>query len=553
MLKPIDRDIEILIRARYPIIYILTWEEKRVEKALENIAKARNKGIYTWSITDGLTTTVTGGRFSDTLKDPLNVLDHVMKSTESALYILKDFHPFMKEPKIIRKLKDVASAIKTSHNTLIILSPEMVIPKEMEKEITVVDYPLPDYEDIKKLLHKLIDSIKRNPRVRIELTPNTEEKVIKAALGLTLNEAENVFAKAVVMNNHLGEEDIDVILSEKEQIIRKSGLLEYYHANEKFNHIGGLDHLKVWLVKRGSAFSEKARKFGLPEPKGILLLGVQGCGKSLCAKVVSSLWNLPLLRLDMGNIFSGLIGSSESNIRKAIKIAESLSPCILWIDEIEKGMSGIQSSGMSDGGTTSRVFGTLLTWMQEKTKPVFVIATANDITQLPPEMLRKGRFDEIFFVDLPTREERRKIFEIHINKRGRDPSKFDIDTLVELSEGFSGAEIEQAVISGLFDAFSRGGELTTQDLINAIKETFPLSKTMRDKIEWLRNWAKDRARRASLREGEKPPSILTQTTTVEEDQKEEDVLQESSAKVKKSIPRKISLKKGFFSIGLKRD
>lgn len=510
-----NREIEILIRARYPIIYIVTWEEKRVEEALKSIAFARNKGLYLWTITEGITSATTSGRFSDSLKNPLEALDHVKKSKETAIYVFKDFHPFMEEPRIIRKLKDVAAQIKTSHNTLVILSSKMVIPEELEKDITVVDYPLPGYDDLKKLLGKLVESVRRNPRVKIELSPATEEKVIKAALGLTMNEAENVFAKAVVMNNHLGEEDIDVILTEKEQIIRKTGILEYYHATEKFNQVGGLDHLKNWLVKRGSAFSERARKYMLPQPKGILLLGVQGCGKSLCAKVVSSLWNLPLLRLDMGNVFGGIIGSSEANIRKAIKLSETLSPCILWIDEIEKGLSGMKSSGMSDGGTTSRVFGTLLSWMQEKTAPVFIIATANDISQLPPEMLRKGRFDEIFFVDLPTKSERRQIFEIHLAKRKRPPEEFELDALVEASSGFSGAEIEQAIISGMFDAFFEDREVQTKDLLRALEETFPLSRTMSEKIDYLRKWAKNRTRRASLAEDELPPQTISETAATE--------------------------------------
>jgi len=492
-----NREIEILIRARYPILYIVTWEERRVEDLLAAIARARNKGFFKWSSTEGLKSSIHEGRFSESLKQPVEILDHVMKSTSSAIYVLFDFHPYMEDPIIIRKLRDLADAIKRSRNTLVIISPELKIPHELEKEVTIVDYPLPDYEDIKKLLRSIAEEVRRNPQVQINITPEVEEKLVKAALGLTLNESENVFARALVMNNRLGEEDIEVILMEKEQIIRKSGILEYYHAEEKFGQIGGLDCLKEWMLKRGAAFSEKARRYGLPQPRGILLLGVQGCGKSLCAKVVSSLWNLPLLRLDIGNVFSGIIGSSESNMRKAIKMAESLSPCILWIDEIEKGLSGMKSSGMSDGGTTARVFGSLLTWMQEKKEPVFIIATANDITLLPPEMLRKGRFDEIFFVDLPTEAERAQIFNIHLAKRGRLSSNFNIPSLVAASEGFSGAEIEQAIISAMFDSFSHDRELETTDIINAITETYPLSRTMAEEINNLRKWAQQRTRKAS--------------------------------------------------------
>ncbi|MFP4498365.1 MAG: AAA family ATPase [Vulcanimicrobiota bacterium] len=493
-----DREIEILIRARYPIIYLVSWEERRLEDVVFSIARARRKVLYVWSITDGLVSQGIEGRFPENLKEPLKILDMIKNSKESAIFILKDFHPFMEDPWVIRKLKDVAAAIKSSHNTLLIMSSELKIPRELEKDITILDYPLPSYQELKALLDSLIDSLKNNNKVIIEVNPDVEEKLIKAALGLTMKEAENVFARAVVIDNKLSESDIDVILLEKEQIIRKTGILEYYHAQEKFSQVGGLKHLKDWLMKRGVAFTEKAREFGLPQPKGILLLGVQGCGKSLCAKVVSSLWNLPLLRLDMGNIFAGVVGSSEGNVRKAIKMAESLSPCILWIDEIEKGLSGSQSSGMSDGGTTARVFGTLLSWMQEKTSPVFVISTANDISQLPPELLRKGRFDEIFFVDLPTGNERKQIFKIHLSKRKRNSENFDIQQLAQKSEGFSGAEIEQAIIEGMFNAFSASRELSTEDIANALMETFPLSKTMAEKIQGLRAWAANRARKASV-------------------------------------------------------
>jgi SpoVK/Ycf46/Vps4 family AAA+-type ATPase len=305
-----------------------------------------------------------------------------------------------------------------------------------------------------------------------------------------------VFAKTLVKTGGLSEKDVPIILSEKEQIIRKSGMLEYYRATEAFDNVGGMAELKDWLRKRRMAFSDDARKFGLPTPKGVLLIGVQGCGKSLCAKAVASLWRVPLLRLDLGRVFSSLVGSSEQNVRQAIQIAESVAPAILWMDEIEKALAGTQSSSFSDAGTTSRVFGTFITWLQEKTAPVFVIATANSISQLPPELLRKGRFDEIFFVDLPDRSEREDIFKIHIVKRGRDPEKFDMKKLADTSEGFSGAEIEEAVASALFDVFDTHQELTTESILQNLQATFPLSRTMKEEIENIREWAQDRARPA---------------------------------------------------------
>jgi SpoVK/Ycf46/Vps4 family AAA+-type ATPase len=299
-----------------------------------------------------------------------------------------------------------------------------------------------------------------------------------------------------------------VILSEKEQIIRKSGTLEFYRAAEGFGDVGGLDVLKQWMEKRTQAFGQKARDFGLPAPKGILLLGVQGCGKSLSCKAVASQWRLPLLRLDVGKIFSGIVGSSEENMRRAIRMSESVSPTILWLDELEKGFAGTQSSPFSDGGTTSRVFASFITWLQEKTAPVFVVATANRIEDLPPELLRKGRFDEIFFVDLPDEHERREIFTIHLRRRNRDPAGFDLDQLAAAAEGFSGAEIEQTIVAALFDAFDAGRDITTEDVLRNVRESVPLSRTMREQIEELRSWAGTRARQASARHPDSPAGAL---------------------------------------------
>jgi SpoVK/Ycf46/Vps4 family AAA+-type ATPase len=306
----------------------------------------------------------------------------------------------------------------------------------------------------------------------------------------------------------LSGDDVNEVFAEKQQIIRKSGLLEYYSTDENFTSIGGLVVLKEWLEKRAVAFTTEARAFGLPAPKGILMLGVQGCGKSLCAKAVSTHWQLPLLRFDMGRMFGSLVGSSEENVRRAIAVAESVAPAILWVDEIDKAFAGSQGSGATDGGTTARVFGTFLTWLSEKTAPVFVVATANDISQLPPELLRKGRLDEIFFVDLPSQPEREEIFRIHIAKKGRDAAQFDFAALAEASRDFSGAEIEEAINSALYDAFYKRQQLTTGDVLNALAQTVPLAKTMDEQINRLRSWAEGRARNASVpRDAQKPNSI----------------------------------------------
>ncbi|MCE5323139.1 AAA family ATPase [bacterium] len=487
----IDAEISTLIRARYPIIYVVSWEERRVEDALRRIA-CPSKKIYTWSLTQGIRPSPSTGGHATTL---LAALEFADKCDEDALFIFNDMHSMISDPVIIRRLRDMAANLKSSRKSLIILSPILRLPPELEKDITVVDYSLPDYGELGELLDLIIDKMSRDgAEVNINLKPDDREKTIKAAQGLTLTEAENVFARSLVEKHTF---DIDVILKEKEQIVRKSGLLEYYPANEKFSDVGGLSVLKDWLTKRGASFTKRARDYGLPEPKGILLLGVQGCGKSLSAKAVGALWNLPILRLDVGKIFSGIVGSSEQNVRRAIQVAESVAPVVLWMDEMEKGFAGVQSSPLSDAGTTSRVFGTFITWLQEKSAPVFVVATANDITQLPPELLRKGRFDEIFFVDLPSPTERAEIFRIHLSKRKRDPDNFDIDAFASASEGFSGAEIEQVVVSALFDAFAYSREVTSDDILNNIQSAVPISVTMAEQIVFLRGWAEKRARRAS--------------------------------------------------------
>jgi SpoVK/Ycf46/Vps4 family AAA+-type ATPase len=329
-------------------------------------------------------------------------------------------------------------------------------------------------------------------------TTEVREKLLKAALGLTKDEAEKVYRKAHVKASKLTEDEVEIVLSEKKQLIRRNGILEYVEEDETINAVGGLEELKKWLKQRSNAFTERARGYGLPQPKGMLILGVPGCGKSLIAKTTSRLWSLPLLRLDMGRVYDGsMVGRSEANLRNALKTAESISPAILFIDELDKAFAGGTGSADSDGGTSSRIFGSFLTWMQEKTSPVFVMATANRIERLPGEFLRKGRFDEIFFVDLPNSEERQDIFNIHLTKRRSDISRFDLEQLAKVSDGFSGAEIEQALIAAMYEAFAQDREFTQLDIIAAIKATLPLSRTMTEQVTALRDWARQRARPAS--------------------------------------------------------
>src|SRR5436190_738481 len=499
-----EAEIDTLIRARYPILYIITSEEMRVQHMLIELAGKRQKKVFEWTSSSGIVPAGTSIQSQKSrnpaTKEPLAALDLVIEQVEPAIFLFKDFHPFLTRNNhgVIRRLKDIALHLKNSFKTIVLVSPVMEIPPELDKEMTVLNFPQPTKEDLGILLDKIVEDVQELKQVKIELNGEGRERLLQAALGLTLGEAENVFAKIIVKEQRLSGDHINEVFAEKQQIIRKSGLLEYYAANEDFASVGGLSVLKEWLNKRVVAFTAEAQAFGLPAPKGILLLGVQGCGKSLCAKAVSRLWQLPLLRFDMGRMFGSLVGSSEENVRRAIAVAESIAPAILWVDEIDKAFVGSQSSGVTDGGTTARVFGTFLTWLSEKSAPVFVVATANDVSQLPPELLRKGRLDEIFYVDLPAGEEREEIFRIHLAKRNRHPENFDVKELVDASKDFSGAEIEEAIISALYDAFYAKEELATGHVLTALGQTVPLAKTLAEKITAQRNWAAGRARNANV-------------------------------------------------------
>ncbi len=504
MVKQRLSELEVLIRARYPLLYVLTWEEARVLDTVMKLAGPRDKKVYEWSITTGLVpagTSIQSQKSRDAAtQDPLVALDKVIEQVDPAIYIFKDFHPFLTKQNmaVVRRLREIAAHLKNSYKTIVLVCPILSIPQELQKDITVVDFELPKEADFYGLLKRIIGDVKDNPKIKVKLDRESAEKIVHALLGLTLAEAENVLAKTLVMQRELSERSVEVIFDEKKQIIRKSGLLEYYESDENMQTVGGVDALKSWLQKRSIAFTHEARAFGLAAPRGMMLLGVQGCGKSLVAKAVSRLWRLPLLRFDIGRLFGSLVGSSEENVRRAIQVAESVSPAILWVDEIDKAFRGSRSSSAAtDGGASARVFGTFLTWLSEKKSAVFVVATANDVTQLPPELLRKGRFDEIFFVDLPATGERKEIFRIHLGKRGRDPEQFDLATLGEEAIGYSGAEIEESIVSSLFDVFYEKKDLTTEAIVKVLRSSVPLSKTMSEDMATLRSWAEGRARQAT--------------------------------------------------------
>lgn len=494
-------ELEVLIRARYPLLYVVTSEEERAMAEIHRISEALGKKLFDWSISNGRTRYRAGldgkteGR-KDT-RDPIIALREILTTNEPSVFVLRDFHEFMTNSEIKRRLRDLASLLRSTLSTVIILSPLLRLPEELEKDVTIYDFPLPNRQDMADLLKQISSDIADNPNLRMDLGEASREAIIDAAIGLTLNEAENVFAKTLVSVQRLTQAEAPLVYSEKKQVIRKSGLLEYVEVHDSLSNVGGLDQLKGWIRRRRAAMEPHAAEFGLPMPRGLLLVGVQGCGKSLAAKATANELGFPLIRLDIGRLFSKMVGETESNIRRALGIAEALAPVVLFIDEVEKGLSGTASSGNTDGGTTARVFGTLLTWMQEKTRPVFVVATANDIERLPAEVLRKGRFDEIFFVDLPSAAERQEIMRIHLKRRGRRPERFDLELAAAATEGFSGAEVEQVIVEALFSVYGLKEDIETADLVLAARSMVPLSLTMRKSIHKRRLWAVGRTVSAS--------------------------------------------------------
>ena len=494
-----------LVNAGFPYVYIPSYEEERVIDSIRSavndaaLVKVKRK-LYTWAQTEGL---ICDGNQIRGTEVPARALDTIVRNEEPAVYLFKDFHVFFGADRasrpdygVIRRLRDIIQSLKTTRKTIVFISSRLIIPEDMEKEISILDFALPDEDEMLGLLDDLTESISPES---VHLSPEERKLLARSALGLTMQEAENAFCRAIVNLRGLDRRALSIIHEEKNQVVKKTGVLEFVKSDLGIDDIGGLENLKTWLLKRNKSWSEKAKAYNLPAPKGVLITGVPGCGKSLTAKAMSAIWGLPLLKLDIGKIFGGIVGSSEENMRKAIATAEAISPSILWVDEIEKGFTGMKSGG--DSGTSARVFGTFLTWMQEKTEPVFVIATANDISSLPPELLRKGRFDEIFFVDLPTTAERKKIFSLHLNKRVRNSTvDHEIEVsdavcteLADLTAGYAGAEIEQIVVAALYEAFYKERGLRKEDVIKAIQETVPLSTTQREQIVNLRKWAKDRA------------------------------------------------------------
>lgn len=523
--KSIENVLKSYFRAYYPLVYIFSYEEDRVEYYLEEICKDLQLNLFSWDLVDGFVkiedekiTKISNDQMD--YADYLNCLSFIEKDdNKKSIFLLKDFHPAFSldsADQIVRKIRNVIVDIRDASKIMILLIPpnceKSAVPPELEKEIVIYRFPVPNLKEGVDLLDQVIEE-SLGGTLPVDLKENEKEKLVKAGLGLTTNEMENAFIKASLADKRIGMDNIKLILEEKKQIIEKTGILQYFSTDVEITEIGGLEELKKWLDENNDMFDEKAADAGCDTPKGILLIGVPGCGKSLSAKVLASQWKMPLLRFDLSAVFGGLVGESEANMRKALEAAEAIAPCVLWVDEIEKGLSGMASATSGDSGTSQRVFGTLVSWMQERTSPVFFVATANDISRISntaPELLRSGRFDEIFFVDLPNMEERKEIFSIHLRKRKEEPDRFDIKNLTKISSGFSGSDIEQIIKDAKRASFIKGEDLSQETIESAVANRLPMAVTMKEKIEELRDWAALRARLASKRENEEAIESLAE-------------------------------------------
>lgn len=484
------KDLELLIRSRHAILFLKTEERERTEGLLKHTADMMRLPLFVWTRSKGLKEAHQLAAAKETL-NPVHALQEIERWQRPGLYAFQGLDSDLEDANVITKLRDAAKAYRRLDGAIILMDLDMAVPPALRVMSTVLTVPPPSDEEYRDLVKHLYRDLSQRMTIELQLTRAELNQLVNNLRGLTLLEAEKILTKAMVEDGVLGAHDIRKIVGAKKQILEREGLLEYYPVEESLADIAGLAGLKSWLKKRRAIVQapEKAREFGLSFPKGILLVGVQGCGKSLCAKAVAMDWQLPLLRMDPGSLYNKYIGESEKNFQRAVAVAEKMAPVILWIDEIEKAFA---SGGDMDGGLSQRVLGGFLSWLQDRNGDVFVMATANDVSKLPPELIRKGRFDELFFVDLPPAEAREAIFAIHLKKRKRDPEQFELPRLVAASEGFSGAEIEQAVVSGLYTAFSEGAELSTDLLLEEIKETRPLSVTMHEKIAKLRAWASER-------------------------------------------------------------
>jgi SpoVK/Ycf46/Vps4 family AAA+-type ATPase len=478
------KEFKLFLKARYPVLYIPTTEEERLEYTIKSCVKdsSNNRSIYSWDFIDGYTGNPSDNGFGS--RNPLQALELIEKLTyeNPAIFILKDFHLFLNDISVARKIKNLSRLMRNQSKTIVIIAPEIIIPESLKDLITILEFKLPQPLEIKKELLRVQESLGH-------LLPETSiDILVRSCQGLSLERIRKVLSKILATYKEINIESLDIIFTEKKQIISQTKILEFCSVTEKMSDIGGLENLKTWLRRRIGSLSQRAETYGLPVPRGLFLVGIQGTGKSLTAKAIANEWGLPLLRLDVGKLFGGIIGESESKMRQMIQFSEAIAPCILWIDEIDKAFAGSDNKG--DSGTTSRVLATFITWLAEKKSSVFVVATANNIYSLPSEIIRKGRFDEIFFIGLPSLEEKKSIFKVHLSRlRPKSWSTYNINLLSELAKKFSGAEIEEVIVEAMHTAFSENREFTLNDVVNSIHTFVPLAYTNQEKVDALQEWA----------------------------------------------------------------
>ncbi len=480
------------VLSRYTMLFLKTWEEERWEGELSELALEIERGLVTWSSTSGWQPAIGNGGVSES---PATFLDDIVAYPSEHVFLLKDFHPFLDDPAVVRRLRDLVPTLTEQQKTLLFVGPVCRIPVELQSEAVAMELPLPDLEEMREQLAGVFLERSESGEPTLEFDTVSEERLLKAVLGLTAREGRKALARALLGRDEVDDDLFRQLVSEKKHLVQGSDLLEFHDLDEGMADVGGLDGLKDWIIQRANAFSTRAQEQGVPTPKGVFLLGVQGCGKSLISRAIAGLLSFPLVRLDVSNLLAADQGQSEQNMRHVLNLVETIAPAVLWIDEIDKGFSG--GGEVSQETTMTRLLGRFLTWMQEHRSQVFVVATANSIHRLPPEMLRRGRFDELFFVNLPNFHERKPIFDIHLSKRGWKPEKFDVDELSRQTEGYSGAEIEQIVVTAMVECYNQGRVLTQSDLQNAREESVPLSVTMEEQIFELREWARDRCRPAT--------------------------------------------------------
>jgi SpoVK/Ycf46/Vps4 family AAA+-type ATPase len=489
------RDLELTIQSRYPFVAVETSEEDRLEKGLFDIAGDLRVPFFVWTVTSGLRRAGLPNAMYDT-QQPLRALNTVAAMVGEAMFLMKDLQRFFGEAAVVRKLLDLAPEFKHDRRVIVFSAVKIELPSELGPLTALHTLALPGPDELKRIVKQAIVACERDGPVTVRLPDADLDRLVERLRGFTAFEAERAVTRAIVQDRTLDAGDIDTIIEIKKELLRKDGVLEYVAPEENLAEVGGFENLKGWLGKRAKAFAPEARQYGIEWPRGILLLGVQGGGKTLVARAVAKEWGLPLLKLEAARLYDKYIGETEKNLERALQTAEHMAPCVLMIDELEKGLS-YSAGADSDAGLSKRVFGRLLGWLQDRKAPVFVVATSNNITELPPELTRKGRFDEIFFVDLPSVAERREIFAVHLKKRKRNPALFDLDALAAAAEGFTGAEIEQAVVSALYTAFSKGAEVTSAIIAAELTATRPLSVTRAEEIAALRAWARDRTVMAS--------------------------------------------------------